>query len=272
MSGTKAGNFDWTLLYAGYKLEKQGKLSDQVRGPLMSRAAEVLAAALTKAEPAQKPTQGAWVYDDAYQPVSSMIGLACDLLGSAKGETGLAELRRAAKLTDEHASAFAAGSLVQRGEKVESAVIERICAGAIGWGRLVPRLAKAKQEGLVPQSVQTLEAAARANMVTWLVYPTELGREPEEIALVKSFDAGEGAEAERYYIFKFRSDADGFKEKGWMMGLSGPFDAAKPFTQPAGRHTFSRFEPIGKGTGEEQANEIIEQVKQAQRERAKKGE
>jgi hypothetical protein len=270
----KAGSFDWALLITSYGLLKDKSLDADLRPVVFARAADVASKRLDLAEPKQKPAPGEWVYAEDYAGDRDTLALALDVLGYADGEAGLPELRRALKLTDVRPRAFATGSLLRRGEKVDPAVIESLCANPVGWRALVRQLVLAGKEDLVPESARTIEAAAKADLVNWLIYPTELGREPDAIELVKTVDSPAGIEKERYYIFKFRSDLKGFKEKGWMMGLSGPWSPDKPFTQPGGSGTFSEFEPIGARTPEAQADTIIVKIRQAwkqEAERPKKG-
>lgn len=269
LAGSKAGSFDWDLLYSGYALGKNGALDAELKAALYARAAAVLGQQVELAKPKQKGAHGNWVYEDDYGPVNALMALAADVLGGAKGDVGLAELRECAKLTDERASAFAVAVLTNRGEKVDAATVERLCRGATGWYTLVSQLDEGKKT-VVPEAARTLELAARADMVRWLVYPTELGQEPEAVELVKTVDGEGSGGKERYYIFKFRSDLKAFKDDGWMMGLSGPWDPSKPFTQPAGGHTFSEFESIGKSTAEEQAAGIIKKLQEAWKEEAER--
>lgn len=278
LARTKAGDFDWAVVYSTYELAKEDELDAALKPAAFGRAAEVLGAAVASAKKKQKPAHGAWVYDEAYEDDRAIVSLAADVLGYGSGDVGLAELRLAAQLTDMRVRGFAVGALVRRGEKVEEAAVESVCASTIGWRVLVPQLLAAGKTDLVPAAYATLESAAKADMVGWLLHPSEVGREPEEIELVKAIDLpaeagvanGEKKAIARYYVFKFRSDLDAFKKSGWMMGLSGPWDAGKSFSQSAGGHTFSRFESIDKGTPEEQAGVIIKQMNDAWKKSAEK--
>ena len=90
---------------------------------------------------------------------------------------------------------------------------------------------------LFPEEYVSQEKFAESNMVDWLCYPTELGREPDEIEL----DIFEDSKYE-FYLFRFRSDSEGWKEKGWMAGLAGPFKAEEIPTINSSGYTFSRFD------------------------------
>ena len=61
---------------------------------------------------------------------------------------------------------------------------------------------------------------AKSNMVRWLTYPTELGKEPDGIELLGVTKK----KGETFHVFRFKSDSDnlGNDLKGvWLIGWSG---------------------------------------------------
>ena len=61
---------------------------------------------------------------------------------------------------------------------------------------------------------------ARSNLVHWLTYPTELGKEPDEIVYIGQTQK----KGETFHIFRYKSDSDtlGDDLKGvWLIGWSG---------------------------------------------------
>ena len=80
-------------------------------------------------------------------------------------------------------------------------------------------LAKHGKLSLYPDEYSSDEYLAKSEMVHWLVYPTELNKQPDEIELV-----GKVAKKKtEYYIFKYKSDSDnlGDELKGkWLIGWS----------------------------------------------------
>ena len=61
---------------------------------------------------------------------------------------------------------------------------------------------------------------AKSNMVRWLTYPTELGKEPDEIELLGVTKK----KGETFHVFRFKSDSDNLGDdlKGvWLIGWSG---------------------------------------------------
>jgi len=100
-------------------------------------------------------------------------------------------------------------------------------------------LVKMGRSEIYPEEYRNQKSFAESNMVEWLVYPTELGRMPDEIELMNVFDIDE----KEYYLFRFRcQSSEHWKEKGWMAGVAGPFDKRNSPTTLAEGHTFSHFE------------------------------
>lgn len=74
---------------------------------------------------------------------------------------------------------------------------------------------------LFPAAYDDPVLLARARLVHWLVYPTELGKQPDEIEYITA--ALGRIPEETYYIFRFRSDSDTLDDerKGvWLVGWS----------------------------------------------------
>jgi hypothetical protein len=79
----------------------------------------------------------------------------------------------------------------------------------------------------------TWEAFAASEMVNWLIYPTELGREPDEIALGHT----EWLDKKRkvaMFVWKFRN-----VKEPWLAGVSGPNELRGSPRPVHGNCTFS---------------------------------
>src|SRR5262249_44097572 len=87
----------------------------------------------------------------------------------------------------------------------------------------------------------------------WLMYPTELGREPDQLQKMAEFvrNAAEGKLA--LYVWRFRSDGE-----PWLASVSGPYlRVGKP--EPLhGDSTFSRFDKWDAATAEGHAAAALE--------------
>lgn len=82
-------------------------------------------------------------------------------------------------------------------------------------------LIKFGKQNLFPKECSTPEYLAKSDMVHWLMYPTELGKEPDEIEYIGKITYL--FKKEVYYVFKYRSDSetldDNLRNK-WLIGWS----------------------------------------------------
>lgn len=95
-----------------------------------------------------------------------------------------------------------------------------------------------------PDEYYSEEKGAESHMVNWLEFPTELGRAPSEIVLIKIVPIELQIEV-HYYAFKFRTSVPRWAKKlNWMIGVCGPYDeTSQPFDSPS--RVFSRFNQVG---------------------------
>lgn len=100
---------------------------------------------------------------------------------------------------------------------------------------------------------------AMSSMINWLVYPTELGKEPDEIELLGELDYNNYI----YYIFKFKSND--FRIKDYMLGISGGYEKNKITSNSTGA-TFSNFEAV-ESDFMEQAKRIVNFITNYQNEK-----
>lgn len=113
---------------------------------------------------------------------------------------------------------------------------------------------------LFPKEFYTEERGAESHLVDWLEFPTELGRPPDEIFLLKNVTLHLPLQI-HYYVFKFRTSAPQWANKlGWMLGVCGPYnDHSAPFEIP--RKIFSRFNPVDLIKPEGEVQWVHEQIK-----------
>ena len=86
-------------------------------------------------------------------------------------------------------------------------------------------------------------------MVGWLKYPTELGKVPEEISLLESFEIDD----EICYSYKFR--ASEFWNQEEMIGVAGGYPKNEITARDCG-WTFSKFEILEKDY-QKQGRELV---------------
>ncbi|MEM6802020.1 MAG: hypothetical protein AAF696_11495 [Bacteroidota bacterium] len=202
-----------------------------------------------------------WIWDDSiYSDVRYQAGVLLDLMGHLNSKASTQELRTSLQeFYDARLKFFAVKSLLEKGEKVQASQIHPIAAEDETRELLFDLLERHELLTLFPKAYLTQEALARSNMVVWLIYPTELGHPPTEIELWDTInitynDVGKTT----YYLWKFRSDAEAWKEDGWMVGLSGPYvNKEMPTTRSYG-YTFSQFSKLEEKSPEEHFEYIMD--------------
>lgn len=116
---------------------------------------------------------------------------------------------------------YATDTLLSLGQNVPTATIvalaENLEYANLTYGLLV----KHGKQNLFPNAYSTPEYLAKSDMVHWLMYPTELGKEPDEIEYIGKVTYLFRKDV--YYVFKYRSNSDtlGDNLKGkWLIGWS----------------------------------------------------
>ncbi|MDE5756254.1 MAG: hypothetical protein K2I23_04120 [Clostridia bacterium] len=101
---------------------------------------------------------------------------------------------------------------------------------------LLSKYGKAK---LFPTEFASAEYLAKSNMVHWLMYPTELGKKPDEIQLL----GDTVIRKDTYYIFKYKSDSDNLSDdlrNEWLIGWAN-----------SNGNTFSNFDLLSDFEGKD---------------------
>ncbi len=213
---------------------------------------------LHKAQKYQQAGTGKnWIWDNyTYQIIRIHFGLMLDMFGYINTQKSNEILKGALKLEDNNLKLFAALSLIRLDEKVAPEVLENIAADDEDRLPLSVNLLGMQKGGLFPDKYNTQELLAQSDMVIWLIYPTELGRTPDEIAFEKKQRVEENGEQMDYYLFKFRSTDTAFANDGWMAGVSGGYLVKDEPTPYAMGSTFSSFEKWEAKTPEQHLESI----------------
>lgn len=211
--------------------------------------------------PSQQNNGIAWMWENEYQGWRNITSLILDVLGYFPTTKVEKDLQEALTYKDPRLKYFAITSLLRQGKEVDSPIIREVASSAEMRNLLYDWLVESNRASLFPEEFRTQEAFAESDMVNWLIYPTELGREPDEIELMKvvSIDTGTEDGIIDYYVFRFRTHPPHWAAKdNWMAGVSGPFlrkDA--PSTRSYGE-TFSSFESWDSKTPEEHVGNVQE--------------
>lgn len=219
---------------------------------------ELLAANL---RPAQRAEGIAWMWEDAYSEARFSAGLIMDLLGHFPSQLVEDTLRRALEFRDTRLKYFAVASLFRLGKEVERKEIAAIAANPEMRNWLFELLQKHGKSKGFPDQFRTQAAFAEADMVNWLTYPTELGRTPDQIELMKvvPVDTGLPNGIYDYYLFRFKTLEPHWAAKdGWIAGISGPFRRGDAPTILGLGDTFSTFDKWESKTPDEHVGNIRE--------------
>jgi hypothetical protein len=137
-------------------------------------------------------------------------------------------------------------------------VIERCAASPEFRNVLFDRMCELGLREQFPDRYATQLKFAEADMVTWLMYPTELDTVPDEIvaAQILRWRDPEHGQID-LYVFRFRTEPPHWSaEDGWMAGIAGPFPSGGlPVTRGMGG-TFSKFTAWEKMSAIEHARDI----------------
>jgi hypothetical protein len=227
----------------------QGLLpSEEISGRLEALAPFVLKslrpAVRTTAKHQEKPGI-AWRFAERYQNVRHRTCMFLDLAGYLRAPKLSPVLQQAAGFRDPRIVTYALLALLRRGEEVPAEALETAAAAHETRDLLFRKLEALGAGDRFPEAWRTREAFAASAMADWLLYPTELGREPDELILehVEPLDP-EGTHTA--YVWRYRVE-DG----PWLAGASGPHAFGETPGPAHGALTFSRFEPWESATVKE---------------------
>ncbi|MBQ8383002.1 MAG: hypothetical protein IJX47_07355 [Clostridia bacterium] len=123
---------------------------------------------------------------------------------------------------------FAVDSLLSLGRDVPADVIDSLANNLTYANMTYDSLRRHGKEAAFPSELATEEYLAKSDLVHWLTYPTELGKEPNRIEYLGKVKS----KGENYHVFRYQSDSDnlGDELKGkWLIGWSG--DEGSTFSQ-----------------------------------------
>jgi hypothetical protein len=183
-----------------------------------------------------------WLWTDEYQDIRGLAGLLLDLGGYFETDDSVRDMAMGLESADPRLKYFAARSLMSVGRDVSDAALHDIAAASETRNFLFDYLDETNRRQRFPREFLTQQAFAESEMVDWLIYPTELGRAPHEIELLRTVEARLGGDDMLYYVFKFRTHPPHWAaEDGWMLGVAGPFLARIAPSTAAYGETFSTF-------------------------------
>lgn len=154
---------------------------------------------------------------DVLENLELMADLCAHLPADATG----AQLTRLLELGHSNIAYFAAASLLALKLELPQSAVEAL-ARDLGYANMAHALLK--KHGMAarfPAECATEEYLAKSDLVHWLLYPTELGKAPDEIEYIGK--SKRLLKKDVYHIFRFRSDSDTLSDdcRGkWLIGWS----------------------------------------------------
>jgi len=196
-------------LYVGllHYREELGKLTDGARGCVAAYLAHELRRYL-----AQEPLE-----DECRNNLEVMADISRHFADD--GVIGL--LREVMALGHHHINFYAVTTLLSLGQEVSAQTVQALARDMEYANLTYGTLAHYGKQSLFPPECATPEYLAKSDMVHWLMYPTELGKAPDEIEYIGKVSYL--LKKEVYHVFRFRSDSDTLDEEmknRWLIGWS----------------------------------------------------
>lgn len=116
-------------------------------------------------------------------------------------------------------SFYAVRTLLEAERDVPATAIDALARDLEYADMTYGELEKFGKTSLFPTELANPEYLAKSNMVHWLVYPTELGKQPDEIECIGSIKI----KKELYHIFRYKSDSENLTDdlkNEWLIGWS----------------------------------------------------
>ncbi len=127
---------------------------------------------------------------------------------------------------------YAVETLLHGGREPSAATVEALARDLSYADLTYGALVRYNKQSMFPAEFANAEYLAKSDLAHWLVYPTELGKLPDEIELLGSVKARRSV----YYVFKFKSNSDTLSDEcknEWLIGWSN-----------ADGGTFSNFDKL----------------------------
>lgn len=116
---------------------------------------------------------------------------------------------------------YAVKTLILAGKEISADIIVSL-AHNLEYAKLTYELlSDVQRKTYFPTECSSPEYLAKSDMVRWLMYPTELGKAPDDIEFIGKITYL--FKKDKYYVFKYRSDSDTLSDNlknKWLIGWS----------------------------------------------------
>lgn len=145
---------------------------------------------------------------------------------------------------------------LEANEEISKSIIQEFAKSPSTRWSLYSLLSNFGKENLFPFEYNTYEKAAESNLISWLKYPTELEKEPDEIHFLKKV----AVNGFNYYVYKFRTNKPHWAAKnGWMLGVAGAYTSTDTPFQPSSS-SFSRLSKVDSVNIEDEVQWVHENI------------
>ena len=146
------------------------------------------------------------------------LEFACDVSKYFINNTIISLLNDILKLEKNNVNYYAVATLLSAGHSVPANVIISLANDMVYADMTYSILKQHGLQSLFPTELSTPEYLAKSDLVHWLTYPTELGKQPDQIEFL-----GKVKKKEEYYVFRYMSDSDNLEDdlkNKWLIGWS----------------------------------------------------
>lgn len=190
--------------------------------------------------------------EQTYEELRDAACVHLDLLGISPG-TSVEILEHAQSFGDARVALFAIVSLLKKQIEPAQVAITRCASSHAVRDDLYTQLKRLNRLDLFPSQYLTLDSFAACAMVRWLMFPSELGREPEVLDLVAALAGkSDGAADVVMYLWKCTSDGRVFA------CANGPYRVDAEMGELVGGFSFSNFKAWDEATPEQHLGEIVD--------------
>jgi hypothetical protein len=152
------------------------------------------------------------------ETIINNLEFACDISKYFINDSIVPLLYDILKIGKNNINYYAVSTLLNAGQAVPADAVEALAKDLVYADMTYSLLDSYGLMSLFPKEFSDPVYLAKSDLVHWLTYPTELGKEPEQIEFI-----GKVKKKEDYYVFRYISDSDNLGEDlqgKWLIGWS----------------------------------------------------
>lgn len=191
--------------------------------------------------------EGVLAFDKLDEDGKYNLEILCDLLRLYYNKDTVRILKTAEQIENPAIAFYSADSLLELDEVPDKKTISYLANNIVYACLIHDSLEKNGLIEMFPKELDDEVYLAKSDLVHWLCYPTELGKEPDEI----EFLGKAKKHKEVFHVFKYKSNSDKLPEEKhnvWLVGWSGSeggtfsdFDLLSDFEKKTEEKTFKNI-------------------------------